>query len=89
MQLKFQRIKFDTIHGAVFNDCMVVGDLISSAEENDDELLDISSEIIHDKFYRGNTGPIDQTIFMKNLVFENDKGLFESDKPLIVAYTNI
>jgi len=89
MQLKFQRIKFDTIHGAAFNDYMVAGDLIGGADEDDNELLDISSDIIQGKFYRGNSGPIDQSIFMENLVFENDKGLFESEKPLIIAYANM
>lgn len=89
MQLKFKRIKFDDIFGAAFNDLMVAGDVIASAEEDDNELLDISCEIIQGKFYRGGTGPIDPNIFMENLSFSNDKGLFESEKPLIVSYSKM
>lgn len=89
MKLKFNRVKFDEIFGASFNDLMVAGDVICGAEEDDNELVDISCEIIQGKFYKGDNGPIDQEIFSENLSFENDKGLFESDKPVVVLYAKM
>lgn len=88
MQLKFKRIQFDEIHGASFNGYMVAGDLIGGAEENDDELVEISESIISDMMYR-TEGPVDLDTFNENFSFKNNKGLFESNKPIQVSYSKI
>lgn len=89
MKLKFNRVKFDTIFGASFNDLVIAGDTINGAEEDDEALMDISCEIIQGKFYKGDNGPIEQDVFYENLSFENDKGLFESEKPIVAVYANM
>ena len=89
MQLKFKRLKFGEQFGASFNNCMVEGDIIGAAVDDVEELISISESIVTDRLYRGNNGPIEMDVFVENFLFKNEKGLFESNKPVIVVYADM